>query len=618
MLRTTSTETFRRSSRVRVNIPILVTSLQPGSQFSETCETLIVSAHGCALRSPVKFDAGVPMHFSINGRHTMAHVVDCQSSDQGWMLAAKLDHPENFWGLKPCPEDWVRFPDIPVADKQGSRDKGVPPKMPMLRSVVAELIEPLQAEIAELKEKLAHGGAVRGGFEISLSHIPPEVEEKLWTRLRQDLGAQVLSETRQHSQQMLAETKATIEEKLAEAQDDFRGKAVQQLQTLDQRAQGLSHDVADAVRQHLQAGTAGFHQEVADAHTNFQRQAEEFLKTLQQRLVDEHSAHQRHMQRMHEASSLESSRLQTHIADLGGRVASLDEAARRLETDLDARLQHMAGETLAGARARLQSDAGEVLSGHISHLNAEINSKVLPLLNQSQSLVGDVREATDSMRAENDRANLQIVAVRDEEERFRHWLDEQASAYKAQLRDQLQQEIYHAASGARAQLEVELKTALSAHLDETKSHLTAELERLMDRASSLEKTLIQETGAWLAQQSMDFQKTVKNTLSDSDRQVKDRVEAAIEAMAARGAKDLGAQLDEGCARLRQVQHGIEASVSEALSTKVADTLQSYERTMEQLAHQSVERWRQALARDLSSIAQRLGEQFQVSDAGTRS
>jgi len=362
-MRAASPETFRRSSRVKVNIPILVTSLQPGSQFSQTCETMIVSAHGCAMRSPVRFDAGVPMNFAINGRQTVAHVVDCQESDQGWMLAAKLDQPENFWGLQPCPEDWVRFPDLP--EKHSSREKSGPPKMPMLRSVVAELVAPLQAEIAELKEKLAQGGAVRGGFEISLSHIPAEVEEKLWTRLRQDLGTQVLTETRQHSQHMLAETKATIEEKLAEAQDDFREKAVQQLQTLDQRAQGLSHDVADAVRQHLQAGTAGFHQEVADAHTNFQRQAEEFLKNLQQRLIDEHAAHQRHMQRMHEASSLESNRLQTHISDLGGRVASLDESTRRLETDLDARLQHMAGETLMAARNRLQSDAEEALSGQI-------------------------------------------------------------------------------------------------------------------------------------------------------------------------------------------------------------------------------------------------------------
>ena len=94
---------LRRSSRVPVNVPILVTSLEPGTRFSEVCETLVVSAHGCAMRSPVKLDAGVLLHFhSKEGRETTAKVINCQplSSDRsGWQLAARLDRPENFWGL---------------------------------------------------------------------------------------------------------------------------------------------------------------------------------------------------------------------------------------------------------------------------------------------------------------------------------------------------------------------------------------------------------------------------------------------------------------------------------------------------------------------------------------
>ncbi|MBV9610123.1 MAG: hypothetical protein JO187_11245 [Acidobacteria bacterium] len=481
----------------------------------------------------------------------------------------------------------------------------------MLRSVVAELVEPLQAEIAALKEKLEKAGSVRGGFDISLTHIPAEVEEKLWTRLRQDLGQQVLTETRQRSEHMLATTRATIEEKLAEAQDDFREKAVQQLQTLDQKAQGLSHDVADAVRQHLQAGTAGFHQEVADAHANFQKQAGDFLTSLQQRLVDEHAAHQRQMQRVQEANALEASRLQTHLTDLGSRVASLGDATQRLESDFDKRMQDLAGERLAAARTQLQNDSGEALSEHLARLNAEITGKLVPLINHSQSLIGDVRATTDSLRAENDRADLQIVAVREEQQRFQAWLEEQESAYKARLQDQLQQEIYRAAASAKGRLEAELKGAMDAHLGQAQAALTSELERLMNRASALEKTLIQETGAWLAQQSMEFQKAVKNTLNDSDRQVKEHVDQAVQTMADRGAKELGAQLDDGCARLRQVQHGIEESLSETLTSKVDETLRAYQRTMEDVAHESVERWRKALARDLNSVANTLGEQFRA-------
>ena len=47
-------DSLRRSSRVPVNVPILVTSLEPDSDFSQLCETMVVNAHGC----PVIFVGG--------------------------------------------------------------------------------------------------------------------------------------------------------------------------------------------------------------------------------------------------------------------------------------------------------------------------------------------------------------------------------------------------------------------------------------------------------------------------------------------------------------------------------------------------------------------------------
>src|SRR5437870_5840051 len=117
-----TSDSSRRSSRVPITIPILVTSSEPDSQFSEICETLVVSAHGCALRSPMRLEAGVPVHFqSKQGDRTMAHIVECQplgSGQQGWKLAARLDRPENFWRLEACPEDWLRMPEMPSPTEQ--------------------------------------------------------------------------------------------------------------------------------------------------------------------------------------------------------------------------------------------------------------------------------------------------------------------------------------------------------------------------------------------------------------------------------------------------------------------------------------------------------------------
>src|SRR6266496_924690 len=114
----------RRSSRVPAVMPIRVTSLD-GAHFSDVCETLVVNAHGCAIRSRAKFDPGVALHFhSKDGRVTTAQVVSCQPLDsQNFRLAAKLDHPGNFWGLQSFPNDWTlaltsslsKVPQLPAA-----------------------------------------------------------------------------------------------------------------------------------------------------------------------------------------------------------------------------------------------------------------------------------------------------------------------------------------------------------------------------------------------------------------------------------------------------------------------------------------------------------------------
>ena len=166
----------RRSSRVPITLPIVVTSLEPAAPFSELCETLVVSAHGCVLSSPTKLDAGVPVQFQRKGgRATMAHVVDCQPMPgrQGWQLGARLDRPENFWGLKPIPKDWARVPaavnDTLVSTLPADKRQAMPPDQAAaslkialdrvrkqlsdehLKTVLAELVSPIEAQVTEIK-----------------------------------------------------------------------------------------------------------------------------------------------------------------------------------------------------------------------------------------------------------------------------------------------------------------------------------------------------------------------------------------------------------------------------------------------------------------------------------
>jgi len=90
-----------------------------------------------------------------------------------------------------------------------------------LRGVLSTIIRPLQAEVNELREKLA-GNAKRNRFEVSLGYIPPGLEEKLWERLRQDLGTRALQQTQEQAAEILESAKITIEQKISAASTEFR------------------------------------------------------------------------------------------------------------------------------------------------------------------------------------------------------------------------------------------------------------------------------------------------------------------------------------------------------------------------------------------------------------
>ncbi len=373
-----SVPTLRRSSRIPVAVPMLVTSLEPGAQFSQVCETLEVSVHGCAMRSPMKLDAGVPLHFhSQEGREATAQVVYCQpigADRTSWRVAAQFDQPENFWELKTYPKDWARLTS--AAEMPAKRPTGniqtLPPnpatasaKIALdrikkqlsddhLKAMLAELVQPLQAEITDLKEKLARGSQ-KNKFEVSLSQIPPELEQQLELRLRNHLEPQVVQQARQQSEHVLEAAKVAIAQKTTETHADFVERLKQDLHEVEQRAQRISTDVDQSMREHLNRGMGELHQHVIDAGNRLKRLSEDLLRVMEHTLGEEHDSRLREFEQVREAVAAESSRLQEQIGGLDQRMAELDECAKRLESGLDKRLSQMASDTVRTAREQMES-----------------------------------------------------------------------------------------------------------------------------------------------------------------------------------------------------------------------------------------------------------------------
>jgi hypothetical protein len=414
---------LRRSSRVPVNVPILVTSMEPGSRFSEVCETMVVNAHGCSIRSHVKLDAGVVVHLhSKDGRETTAKVLYCQplnSAQEGWRLAARLDRPENFWGLKTFPQDWAALPALaPIEEMLAAKGmaKNVqvinPPaeKIPAdslheqvsderLRALVAEAVKPLLNQVAELREKLARAEQPRerSKFEVSLSHIPPELQNQLELRLRKELGPRVLDEARSQSAQVLKEAETTITQRTSESHAEFRQKVSEDFRVVEQRVQAVSAEVVESLRDHSRRQMGEFHQHVVDAGNRLKRLSEELLEVQQRTLASDHDMRRSELEQSQATVASETSRVQAEVVDLYGRIAKLDESVRGLESGLDIRLSKMASNTVSGARAQLESTVDVILD----QLGTRSTQKLQNQVEQAGARLGIIQKEIENAVSES-------------------------------------------------------------------------------------------------------------------------------------------------------------------------------------------------------------------------
>src|SRR6266851_5514900 len=429
---------LRRSSRVPAIMPILVTRLDE-PHFSEVCETLVVNAHGCAILSRVKLDAGVPLQFhSQDGRETTAQVVSCQpmrSDKRNWVLGARLNRPENFWGLQNFPEDWTlsltsalaKVPQLAATPvKRSLPGSGLPSQgseitlqlsEESVRKMIVQSVHPLHAEITALKEKLARGEANRSRFDVSLSSIPPELEQQLEQRLRQDLGPKVIEEAREQSTRMLSETKAAVEQKVVEVRQEFQRTSKEELQVVEQRAGEISARIVENIREQLRDGVGDLQRKLVEGRNQFRRITSELLESLQLSLSDEHNARREELEQLRVEVAAERSRLLEEIELLDSRIGKLDESVRCLESGLDKRLGQMAGETVKNTRNEIEGVAGSMLQEFTAR-SAQVLGNQMDETAGNMRIVqeGIVASVSDSLRAQSAEALQE----------FEHSMDEMA------------------------------------------------------------------------------------------------------------------------------------------------------------------------------------------------
>ncbi len=462
-------ETMRRSSRVPLSLPLHITSLEPGVPFSEDCETLVVNAHGCAVRTSAKLAVGVPVHFlNREGRQATAYVVDCRPlgiDQKSWLVGARLDEPNNYWGVQPCPSDWTPKPaptngaahSTELRTRKPHADPGlrvVTPKAPeplseeRVRTMLGEILQPLHQEVIALREKVSQAPAKRSSFEVSLTQIPPELEEKLWLRLREELGELVVNQATQQTERVLETAKSTIGQNISSAKHEFRQHLTEELQLVQVRAQRLSDEIDDGVRQQLETGLASFRQEAIEVGTRVEERGDEFIRSMQQRLSDENDRRLQEVQQVRAAIDAEAQQMQTLVSELGNRIEALNESARHLESGMDEHLSQVASDIVSSARSQLESHVDSILTDMQTRAAKELSNQLDVACGRLKLIQKGIETSVSEL--------LNAQATRTMQS-FEHSLDEQAGQTVVRWRASLARDLTRVAKvlGSDMQLEAE-------------------------------------------------------------------------------------------------------------------------------------------------------------------
>ena len=101
----------RRSTRLRVEIPITVTSLDRLRPFAEKCMALVISCQGCGFRSSRALQLETPIFLSDlpGGGSVTARVASCVplgNDTEHFLVGASLYTHGNVWGIPDPPADW--------------------------------------------------------------------------------------------------------------------------------------------------------------------------------------------------------------------------------------------------------------------------------------------------------------------------------------------------------------------------------------------------------------------------------------------------------------------------------------------------------------------------------
>jgi hypothetical protein len=125
-------KSVRRSTRLRVEIPMVVTSLDRRHSFSAHCIALVVSPQGCGFRTtqPLPLETPVTLSDLPGGGTASGRVASCLplgTDGKFFLVGVSLYNHGNVWAITDPPDDWNCSPHTSAAAGKAAKSKNAWP-----------------------------------------------------------------------------------------------------------------------------------------------------------------------------------------------------------------------------------------------------------------------------------------------------------------------------------------------------------------------------------------------------------------------------------------------------------------------------------------------------------
>jgi hypothetical protein len=545
---------MRRSTRLRIEIPVRMRSLDPKSPFDILTHTLIVNAQGCGLQTAAEIPVNTPVEFAIQDRVASGHVLNSTLVDSErkiWVVGVELNQSGNFWGVDPPPADWEAAAS-PATDAS------------------PRIVESSQGKLNPFAKRKAPGSAK--------VDTPPAAESAATPSIASPAGlpAANAEELRSHFDSLLEEFGARLRTQVSADWERWRADATSALSTIQKE---LGHELAvDADRWRQET------QRAADTLAGLLKSSDD-----RTRIAEEQG------KQMGAIAAAAQSEIAAAIEKLQ-RAASAQGVGEKAGADA-----RSARDAIAHLKTEMRDLAAQATGSADSHGEQKISSAIATGLQQLQGSLQEMSSVADA-----DLRRRLLAEFEDRQGKFLATTTAQTAEIQAreasfrssadQLLSQLSQQAEQAMAGLRVEVgeliarhESDLTSRLSVRRDEIVRQLDTEGDRLRSLQAAAEQALqaIDERQQAAAKTQADLARAAEAALENIDGR-RAAAQSALDKTAADSLQKLNAGLEAGQqhleARLQQQAWEYDAQAEAAgarLQDRLAAALQKLETDIEQ-------------------------------------